>query len=52
MALQNPYVRETEKIKVSAQIAFVAQKQSNITWSVNSDMVQFSKDLELYFGKF
>ena len=48
MALQSPYVRKTEKIKVSAQIAFVAQKQSNIISLGNSDMVQFSTDLQLY----
>ena len=52
MALQSPYVREIEKMKVSAKIAFVFQKQSNIISSSNLDMVQFSKDLELYFGKF
>ena len=52
MALQNPYVREIENMKVSALIAFIVQKQSNIIWSGNSDMVQFSKDLELYFRKF
>ena len=52
MALQSPYVTEGEKMKISAQIAFVVQKHSNIICSGNSDMVQFWKYLELYFGKF
>ena len=52
MALQSPYVREIEKMKISVQIAFVVQKQSNIIWSGNSDIVQFSKDLSYILGNF
>ena len=52
MALQSSYVRDIEKMKVSAYIAFAVQKQSNITWSGNSNIVQFSKNLELHFRKF
>ena len=43
MALQGSYVRGIEKMKISVYIAFVVQKQSNIIWSGNWDMVQFSK---------
>ena len=42
MTLVIPYVKEIEKMKI----------RNKATIQDNSDMVQFSKDLELYFGKF
>ena len=51
MTSQSPYVTEIKQLSVSLDRICCSETKQYV-WSGNSDMVQFSKDQELYFGKF